>query len=87
MKQDNCGNCAYFRQHYTFDTQKIFRVYCGHCTYPKPRTRKPDANICENYRRGLPPEENFVSKEFLSKTMLEYLMKLELLPLIEESQE
>ena len=87
MNQNTCSSCAHFRQHYTFDQRKIFRVYCGHCTYIRPRTKKPDARSCENFIYAVPPEDQFVSKEFLSRVVLEYVRGLELLPEIEVSEE
>ena len=43
MENKFCKNSAYFRQHYTFDKQRIFRVFCGHCTLKNPTGKKPDA--------------------------------------------
>ena len=84
MEQNTCKNCVHYRQHYAFDQRKIFRVYCGHCTYPKAKTKRPDAKACENYRKTDPNEEAFVTREYLSKVLLEYMLKLELLPEIQE---
>ena len=80
MNQSTCNSCMHYRQHYAFDQRKIFRVHCGHCTCPKVKTKWPDSKICENYVQSDPDEEFFVSKEFLSKVLLEYMLKLELLP-------
>ena len=56
MEHETCNTCAHYRQHYAFNQRKIFRVYCGHCTYRKTKTKR------------------------LSKKLLEYMLKLELLP-------
>lgn len=80
MTQNTCGTCAHYRRHYVLDQRKIFRVYCGHCTYLKAKTKRPDSKICENYVQTAPDEEAFASKEYLSKTLLEYMLRLELLP-------
>ena len=80
MFQNTCNTCIHYRQHYTFDRRKIFRVYCGHCTYPKVKTKRPDAKACENYIQSDPAEKAFVTKEYLSKELLEYMLKLDLLP-------
>ena len=80
---EKCQNCSNFRQHYTFDNRRIFRVYCGHCVYPKVKKRLPDAEICQHF---VPADQNqlpFVSKEYLSKELLQYLLNLDLLPQIE----
>ena len=80
MQQLTCKSCAYYKQHYAFDKRKIFRVYCGHCTYLRARTRRPDAKICDDYMQGEPDETAFVAKEYLSKELLNYVLQLELLP-------
>ena len=84
MEQTTCGSCAHYLQHYTFDQRKIFRVYCGHCTLT-PKTRRPYAKACERYMRKS-QEEAFVSKEYLSKELLDYVLKLELLPEIHDME-
>ena len=81
-----CKTCAYYRQHYTFDHRKIYRVYCGHCTYKKPKAKRPDAKACENYLLSESAEKAFVTKEYLSKALLEYMLSLELLPEICEME-
>lgn len=84
MDEMTCKTCVHYRQHYILDQRKIFRVYCGHCTYGKARRKKPDAKACENYSKADPDVNAFVSKEYLSKTLLEYVTRLELLPKIYE---
>ncbi len=84
MDQNTCNTCAYYRRHYTFDQRKIFRVFCGHCTYKAPRTKKPYAKACENYMPAEADENGFVSKEYLSKALLEYMFSLDLLPEIRD---
>lgn len=79
MDQASCESCVYYRQHYTFDQRKIFRVCCGHCSYLRPKRKRPDSKNCEHYSPAT-NKDAFVSKEFLSKELLEYIMKLELLP-------
>ncbi len=87
MKQNTCMSCVHYRQHYAFDQRKIFRVYCGHCTYLKAKTKKPDSKVCENYMQTDSNEEAFVTREYLSKALLEYMLKLELLPEIHDIEE
>ena len=84
MDEKTCRNCHYFRQHYTLDKRKIFRVYCGHCTFARAKRKRPDAKACENFIAGSPQEDGFATKEYLSKELLEYLLHLELLPEIGE---
>ena len=84
MHNNFCGTCVHYRQHYTFIQGKLFRVYCGHCTYQKTKRKRLDAKVCENYSYVEATEDTFVTKEYLSKSLLEYLLKLELLPDIHE---
>ena len=86
MNNQCCANCHYYLQHYTIDTRKIFRVYCGHCTFSQPKRKKPDAKVCENFTPGTAQEDAFVSKEYLSKELLQYLLTLELLPQIQDQK-
>ena len=87
MDNHSCDTCAYYRQHYTLDHRKIFRVYCGHCTYQKVKTKRPDSKACNNYLLSESAEKSFVTKEYLSKTLLEYMLGLELLPEIYNIEE
>lgn len=85
MDEKRCKSCMHFRQHYTFDERHIFRVYCGHCTFPHVRKKLPDRAACENYIPAAPDEDAFVRKEYLSKELLKYLLSLELLPPIADT--
>ena len=87
MDSNTCRTCLYYRQHYAFDQRKIFRVYCGHCTYQKAKTKRLDLKACENYLPSDPDEKAFVTKEYLSKVLLEYVLKLDLLPEIHDAGE
>ena len=87
MSDQHCADCRYYLRHYTFDKRKIFRVCCGHCTFTHPKRKRPDAAACENYAPGLAPETAFVSKEYLSKELLQYVLSLQLLPEIEEKEQ
>ena len=82
-----CKDCVHYLQHYALDKRKIFRVYCGHCTYRRIRNKRPDAIGCENYSFAESREEAFASKEYLSKALLEHLCSLELLPPVENTTE
>jgi len=84
MNYKHCSDCRYYLQHYTFNERKLFRVYCGHCTFPKVKRKQPDAMACENFVSGSVQKDAFVSKEYLSKELLHYVLKLELLPDIEK---
>ena len=87
MEKPVCGGCVHYRQHYTFDGQRIFRVYCGHCTLQKVRRKSPDARACDDFDMAVPLEEKFVSKEYLSKALLQHVLKMELLPEILQQED
>ena len=86
MDNTFCKTCAHYRQHYTFDQRKIFQVYCGHCTFLRARRKRPDAKACEYFAPGTSQESAFVTKEYLSKELLTYLLNLELLPEIHDKE-
>ena len=79
MEGKKCRECVHYRQHYGIDSKKIFRVYCGHCTQGRRPTRKPDHIACENFEPAY-NENDFVSKEYLSKELLRYVLEMDLLP-------
>ena len=83
MCEKQCNSCKFYLYHYTFNQRRIFRVYCGHCTFSKARHKRPDAKACDHYIPGQPREDAFVSKEYLSKELLQYMLRLEMLPEIE----
>ena len=86
VKGNQCKECHYYLQCYTFDGRKIFRVYCGHCTFSRPKRKRPDASACENFAPGSSQEDAFASKEYLGKELLQYMIGLELLPEIEDRE-
>lgn len=87
MDKRICKNCVHFCQHYALDQRKIFRVYCGHCTLRRARKRQPDAVACEFFSSAPPDEYAFATKEYLSKELVQYLLRLELLPEIRDLEE
>ena len=86
MEQKLCKNCEHYRQHYILRSRKIYRVYCGHCVMYPTKRRKPDTKGCESFVFTQPDEFAFASKEYLSKELLQYVLKLEILPKIEDEK-
>ena len=86
MSEKQCKSCQHFRQHYTFDSRRIFRVYCGHCVCSKVKRKAPDAKACENFVPGATQEDAFATKEYLSKELVQYLTSLELLPDVKDEE-
>ena len=86
LEKKVCKECAFYRQHYSIDQRRVFRVFCGHCTQ-SIKTKRPTQAACEMFQPGKSQEEAFPNKEYLSKFLLEYMAKLELLPEIHDSNE
>ena len=87
MEKKMCDSCVYYFRHYSMDKQRVFRVFCGHCTFEKAKRKDPFREACEHYEHRPPQEDAFADKEYLSKFLLEYMAKLELLPEIHDSDE
>lgn len=87
MDNETCKTCVHFHQHYVLSESRFLRIYCGHCTFLKPKTRRPLSKACEHYAFGPSDEDAFATKKYLSKELVKYLMSLELLPEIEDAPE
>lgn len=37
-----CRNCRHFRQHYIQLGRRYVTTNCGHCVYPRLKSRRPD---------------------------------------------
>ena len=83
MEEKQCKDCQYFLQHLALNRRRLFCVCCGHCTLRKPKRKQPDAKACEQFIPGPQLGEAFVTKEYLSKELLQYVLNLELLPEID----
>ena len=87
MENKTCSQCKFYMQHYTLNERKIFRVFCGHCTKRKRKGTWQGKPACEMFEEGISQEDAFPRKEYLSKFLLEYMAKLELLPEIYENEQ
>ena len=48
-KAEVCANCKRYYQHYVkAEGSGYTECYCGHCTYPRQKVRKPD-DSCEHF--------------------------------------
>lgn len=86
MEKAHCQNRHYYVRHYAIDNRRIFRVHWGHCTLDRIRLKQPGAEACGGFCPGSPQQDAFVSKEYLSKELLQYMLRLELLPEIGEPE-
>ena len=84
MDETYCKYCRHFVQHYALCEGRLFRVYCGHCTHASVKTKRPDRKACEHFEQGAEDLEQFVSKTYLRKSLLEKILNMELLPEIED---
>jgi hypothetical protein len=87
MSEKICQNCQYYRQHYGISGGRIYKVFCGHCTAGKLKVKRPWTKCCTNYIYAPPAEDAFVSKEYLSKALLQRVLNMELLPPIENGED
>ena len=87
MDDKTCKTCTRFHQHYILSEGRIIRVFCGHCTFPKIRTKRPFNKACENYSYAPPDEDAFADQKYLTKEMIRNLFRMEFLPPIEDALE
>ena len=80
MEGKNCKDCRFYLQHYILSENRLIQVYCGHCTNKTPKTKRPDRKACEHFQQGIKETEQFASKEYLSKKLLDKVLSMELLP-------
>ena len=79
-----CCNCDHYIQHYALKGGRLYRVHCGHCTHARVRRKQPDTPACENFREGETDDKAFVSKHYLTKELLRFVLEMELLPEIND---
>ena len=86
MDEKFCSHCRHYIQHYAFLDNRLTRIYCGHCAFSAVKRKRPDAAGCEHFVPGSRDIERFVSKEYLSKALLDRVLKLDLLPEIGDAE-
>ena len=80
MIEKHCYECKYFMQHYGLDGGRLFKLNCGHCRYIRAKRRQPENKACESFVEGTAEKEKFVTKEYLTKELLRWVLEMELLP-------
>jgi len=80
INKSTCSSCKYFIQHYTLLNGHLNEVDCGHCIKPRVKTRKPETAACGHYAVKSPDKEALVSREYLTRALLEKLLSLQLAP-------
>ena len=79
MTENKCRECKYFMQHYGLDGGELFKLHCGHCRHIRAKRRQPDSKACDNFERTA-EKEQFVTKQYLTKELLRWVLEMELLP-------
>jgi hypothetical protein len=44
-----CATCKHYVQHYVQHGRRYGAAYCGHCRYPRLKSRKPDTPACDKF--------------------------------------
>lgn len=85
MEKPVCKDCQHFIQHYGNKDGRFFQLNCGHCKIRKKRQNRPSDHICKLFSPGIPDLMEPVTKEYLTKDILDYILRLDLLSdLLEE---
>ncbi len=80
MDKQRCKDCQNFYQHYIFSDGRWRWTSCGHCAVVRVKKRSPYDLACEHFVQGAPLEEKFITKEYLYKALLQYVLQLDLPP-------
>ena len=83
MNEEICKNCVHYQRHYIVIKSLCTPVNCGHCDYPRIKTRKPDTKACahfqyHNHSEDLPNRQEVV--HFLTTEFLKEILKKTLPP-------
>ena len=87
METKCCENCKNFHRHYGLGELGLIRLSCGHCGIVRLRYKKAYHKACEHFEPGENPEDSFVRKDYLTKALLERVLKMDLLPEIRKEAE
>ncbi len=52
--QQVCCNCVHYYQHYVRGEKRYIIVHCGHCTFPRLKSRSP-GQTCEHWQENKEP--------------------------------
>lgn len=87
MDTPTCKTCTHFRQHFVLTDVRGAAVMCGHCVFPRLKHTRPDKEACPHYEEQ-DKEKPFPCRQetyrYLTTTVLEKILELELPPEIEE---
>ena len=80
MNHKTCQDCQHYLRHYTIIDGKLKAVFCGHCRKFAKKKILPDRMVCDCFEPGIPIKKEMVSKQYLTKELLSYLLSMELFP-------
>ena len=80
MEKKLCKDCKCFYQHYGLGEKGFIRLHCGHCCFDKLKDKKSEQKACVHFVQGEDHENSFVRRDYLTKTLLEQVFKMDLFP-------
>ena len=78
MDKKLCRECANYIRHYGLFEGKLRPVFCGHCLCCHKKRIQPDAPACEKFISGVSPEKEMVTKEYLTKKLLQHILEMDI---------
>ena len=75
---NSCKQCIHYVQHYGLFEGKLRPIFCGHCLFEHRKCKKPDAAICDQFIQNTSPYSKMVTKEYLTKKLLQHILDMEL---------
>lgn len=84
MSNESCKACKHFHQHYSLKDGILTQVYCGHCTFPRVKHKRPYSKTCAHFTPGVPDEEMYASRKYLTREMIKHLFEMEFFPLAKD---
>ena len=77
--KNKCGNCTKYIQHYGIFDGKLRKVFYGHCMEKNKCNLDEDSAACNLFVPGDPMDTRMVSKEYLTKELLQKVLSMSLL--------
>ena len=78
VKDRTCGDCKHYVQHFGLFDGKLQKVFCGHCMQNYAKRKNPDTPVCSKFVAGVSLKKKMVSKEYLTKKLLQKVLQMEL---------
>lgn len=76
--KNKCGDCANYVQHFAIQEGKVKKIWCGHCTKSNKKKLDQDSKACDDFVPGQSVDNKLVNKEYLTETLLNKVLSLEL---------